>query len=260
MKTVTKWAIALCMVLALTLGLVTSAVAAPTGANGPLVLNKITFVHYAGVSADKDGTPARPANSGKALYKYSGIHWDDSNTPVHYAVDDGGGRGFLAGLQASFVTWEADEQSYISFVCDSAPLVGTPSSFVGAGYRNSTNEVGWASLSDSYHNAIAVTMIWYGRDKHIVEVDTAMNTDFDWTQNAVDGDPNTQTGIAGYYDVQDIMTHEAGHWLMLGDLYNKAASEQTMYGYGSTGELKARTLESGDIAGLRKIYPGATEP
>ena len=69
--------------------------------------------------------------------------------------------------------------------------------------------------------------------------------------------PTTQTGIAGYYDVQDIMTHEAGHWLMLGDLYTKAASEQTMYGYGSTGELKARTLESGDIAGLRKIYPGA---
>ena len=34
----------------------------------------------------------------------------------------------------------------------------------------------------------------------------------------------------------------------------------TMYGYGSMGELKARTLESGDVAGLRKIYPGDTKP
>jgi len=260
MNTTIKLVIGLCVVLALTFGLVSSAVAAPIGGNGPPVLNKITFVHYAGVSADKDGSPARPANSGKALYKYSGIHWADSRIPVHYVVDGGGDSAFLRGLQASLVTWEADEQSYISFVCDSASWTGTPSSFADGGFSNNMNEVGWASLSNSYPNAIAVTMIWYGKDKRIVEVDTAMNTDLPWTQNAVAGDPDTQTGIAGYYDVQDIMTHEAGHWLMLGDLYSKAASEQTMYGYGSTGELKARTLESGDIAGLRKIYPGATMP
>jgi hypothetical protein len=111
-----------------------------------------------------------------------------------------------------------------------------------------------------YPNAIAVTMIWYGSDKHIVEVDTAMNADLPWTQNPATDDANNEMGASGYFDVQDIMTHEAGHWLMLGDLYTNAASEQTMYGYGSPGELKARSLESGDIAGLRKIYPGATKP
>lgn len=56
------------------------------------------------------------------------------------------------------------------------------------------------------------------------------------------------------------MIHEAGHWLMLLDLYQKAAGEQTMYGYGSTGEVKARSLESGYLVGLSKTHPGAAEP
>jgi hypothetical protein len=260
MNATIKSAIGLCVILALTLGLVSSAVAAPAGAGGPPVLSKIAFVHYADAAPARDAAPAKPAKSAKEWYKYSGIHWADFDIPVHYRVDGHGNDAWLGGLQASLATWEADDQSYISFVCDPALLEGIPSSFDGGGYSNSVNEVGWASLSSSYPNAIAVTMIWYGRDKHIVEVDTAMNTDLPWTQNSVTGDPDMQTGTPGYFDVQDIMTHEAGHWLMLGDLYVKAASEQTMYGYGSTGELKARSLESGDLAGLRKIYPGADEP
>jgi hypothetical protein len=177
MNATIKLVIGLCVVLALTFGLVSSAVAAPTGASGPPVLDKIAFVHYANEFAGRDGSPARPANSGKALYKYSGIHWADSRIPVHYVVGGGGDSAFLHGLQASFATWEADEQSYISFVCDSASWTGTPSSFADGGSSNNMNEVGWASLSNSYPNAIAVTTIWYGKDKRIVEVDTAMNTD-----------------------------------------------------------------------------------
>ncbi|HUS88120.1 MAG TPA: hypothetical protein VMW91_01925, partial [Desulfosporosinus sp.] len=59
-------------------------------------------------------------------------------------------------------------------------------------------------------------------------------------------------------DVQNIMTHEAGHWLVLNDLYDDIYIEQTMYGVSSDRELKRRSLESGDIAGVRKIYSGAT--
>jgi hypothetical protein len=260
MKATIKLAIGLCVALALTLGLVSSAVAAPSGSDGPMALSNVVLVRYAGDYQVRVAAPARPAKSAKPLYKYSGIHWDDSAMPIDYVVDGGDDGVFLGGLQESFATWEADEQSYISFVCANPSWRGTPSSFVDSGSSNNVNEVGWASLSNSYPNAIAVTMIWYGRDKHIVEIDTAMNSDFDWTQNVVTGDPDMQTGDPAYYDVQDIMTHEAGHWLVLNDLYTAAAGEQTMYGYGWTGELKARSLESGDIAGLRKVYPGATMP
>lgn len=267
MNAAIRLTIGLCVILALTFGVVSSAVAAPAGADGLPVLNKITFVHYSDQAAARDAAPAKPANSGKPLYKYSGIHWDDSSIPVKYEIDSSDGssfnQSFRYGLEASFNTWQADGGSYIRFTCGTdnwSDWDYIPSSFIGGGSRNGFNELGWASLESSYPNAIAVTMIWYGRDKHIVEVDTAMSTDLLWTQNVVDGDPNTHTGSAGYYDVQDIMTHEAGHWLMLGDLYTNAASQQTMYGYGSMGELKARTLESGDVAGLRKIYPGDTKP
>jgi hypothetical protein len=255
-----KLMVGLCVFLALTLGWVNGVVAAPAAGSGPPVLNKIVFANYPDQPLNTQVALAKPARSAKEWYKYSGIHWDDSDIPVQYAVDGGGNHTWLAGLQASFATWEADGQSYISFVCDHNALEGIPSSFDRGGYSNDVNEVGWASLSSSYPNAIAVTMIWYGSDKHIVEVDTAMNTDLPWTQNEVTGDPDFQTGTSGSFDVQDIMTHEAGHWLMLLDLYQKAAGEQTMYGYGSTGEVKARSLESGDLAGLRKIYPGAAEP
>ena len=56
-------------------------------------------------------------------------------------------------------------------------------------------------------------------------------------------------GLSGRYDVQNIGTHEAGHTFGLGDMYEPADSEQTMYGYASTGETKKRTLEWGDRAG-----------
>jgi hypothetical protein len=258
MKAAIRLTIGLCVILALTLGLVSSAAAAPAD-SGPPVLNKIAFVDYADQAPGTQVALAKPANTGKTWYKYSGIHWDASAIPVSYVVNGSGNSDFLAGLKASFATWEADELSYISFECTDDSWTSVPSSFVGDGTSDGFNEVGWASLNGTFPNAIAVTMIWYGSDKHIVEVDTAMNSDLTWTQNSVTGDPDTQTGILGYFDVQDIMTHEAGHWLMLLDLYQKAASAQTMYGYGSTGELKARSLESGDLAGLRKIYPGATE-
>ena len=260
MNAAIRLAIGLSVILALTFGLVSSALAAPAADSGPPVSNKIAFVHGADEAAAKHAPPAKPAKSAKEWYKYSGIHWADSDIPVRYRVNGGGNDEWLTGLQAAFAAWEADDASYIEFDRTDVSWTGVPSSFVGEGTSNGFNEVGWASLSSSYPGAIAVTMIWYGSDKHVVEVDTAMNTDLPWTQNSVTGDPDTQTGDLGYFDVQDIMTHEAGHWLMLLDLYVKAASEQTMYGYGSKGELKARSLESGDLAGLRNIYPGAEKP
>jgi len=101
------------------------------------------------------------------------------------------------------------------------------------------------------------------RSLYIVDCDTALNTDlfYAWTQvNLGSQDPNEVQlpDNPGYdVDVQNIMTHEAGHWLMLEDLYENITlyTEQTMYGFASEWELKKRSLESGDEAGIKKIYP-----
>ena len=110
-----------------------------------------------------------------------------------------------------------------------------------------------------------MTIVWSYRymrgERIIVDSDTILNTDdqfaWDWSGTAVP-DANTappaDNSDAYDCDVQNIMTHEAGHWLMLLDLYDTGASEQTMYGYASDGELKAISLESGDIAGISAVY------
>ena len=99
MKATIRLAIGLCVILALTLGLGSSAVAALGADSGSPVLNKITFVHRTDQAAATVIAAAKPANTGKTWYKYSGIHWDDSRIPVNYVVDDSDNDTWLAGLK-----------------------------------------------------------------------------------------------------------------------------------------------------------------
>ena len=110
------------------------------------------------------------------------------------------------------------------------------------------NEVYFADISSS--NAIAVTIIWgiFGgppAGRELVEWDQIYDdVDFDWSSS----------GEGGKMDFENIATHELGHSVGLGDLYDSNCSEQTMYGYASYGETKKQTLESGDIAGISTLY------
>jgi hypothetical protein len=70
------------------------------------------------------------------------------------------------------------------------------------------------------------------------------NSDYTWSTS----------GQSGSYDVQNIATHELGHWLQLNDLYGGSDSEKTMYGYASKGETKKRSLETDDKNGIKYIY------
>lgn len=71
-----------------------------------------------------------------------------------------------------------------------------------------------------------------------------MNTYYGWSLS----------GEAGKMDVQNIMTHEFGHWCGLDDLYNDADYWLTMYGYSNYGITYQRTLGLGDINGLKAVY------
>ena len=112
-----------------------------------------------------------------------------------------------------------------------------------------TNEVYFGSLDSG---TVAVTIVWGyfsgpPKARELIEWDMVFNDSLPeaW------GDA---TANADVWDVLDIATHELGHSAGLGDLYQTAATEQTMYGYASPGETKKRTLESGDIAGIKALY------
>lgn len=110
------------------------------------------------------------------------------------------------------------------------------------------NEVMFADIEQS--NAIAVTIVWGifgGRpsNRALVEWDQVYdNVDFDWSSS----------GETDKMDFENIATHELGHSMGMGDLYESTCDEVTMYGYATEGETKKQTLEEGDIIGISKLY------
>ncbi|MFC2013085.1 hypothetical protein ACFLUE_02225 [Chloroflexota bacterium] len=247
-------------------------------AKGPPVFEKAVFIHYGQDFAPgkPSGTPGNGPPGGKdkedELYSYSRVHWADGDIPVSYWINMASSPldsiTVEEGITASFDTWEGDEGSYIDFTCEGITALFTPG--LNVEQPDLVNVVGWADLSAQYPSAIGITITWSIRGKkEIVDCDTVLNSAsyFAWTQYDGDGVPN-DTWLPGYdndtyfdADLQNIMTHEAGHWLMLNDLYDdtETVKQQTMYGYALDGELKSRSLETGDVDGVRKIYTGATK-
>ncbi len=146
-------------------------------------------------------------------------------------------------LSSSIEKWEnaADYNilgGEIAGIVDGADLVSP----------DNKNEVYFADIEES--GVIAVAIVWgyfsgppFARE--LVEWDMVFDdVSFNWSE----------TGETNKMDFENIATHELGHAVGLGDLYNTECSDQTMYGYSTKGEIKKRTLESGDIAGIQKLY------
>lgn len=104
----------------------------------------------------------------------------------------------------------------------------------------------WGNLS---YGIVAQTSIWtYTADpSSIAECDLVFNDRYLWNSN-----PTCPTNR---FDVQNVGTHELGHFLCLADLYNSADYSKTMYGYVDYGETYKRSLDPDDQAGIRWIYP-----
>jgi len=127
---------------------------------------------------------------------------------------------------------------------------GTATAARGAKY-DGENVVVWGNVPSG---AIAVTYTWYNSNTGMaVECDTVMAKSLPWKYTPV-SNPDSSCADLYYYDVQDILTHEVGHWMGLADLYATANHDLTMYGYGDKGEVKKDSLESGDLDGLNAIY------
>ena len=256
------------VIIALLLSLAVPVAAAPPAdnpGNGPPEFAKVVFIHYR-----EGAAPVKGSGSEADGYIYSGYHWFDRNIPVDYLVNlagSGDDGTFLGGIQTAFQTWEDDPGSYMDFTYDGTTGRGISSL---TDQMDGYNVVGWADISSQYgEEAIAVTIFWYQiGNLRLAEVDVAVNSDpsYAWWQNppgeewSAGGEVNSE-GVPytpDYpfdVDVQNIMTHEAGHWLVLDDLYEPYNSEKTMYGEAEELELKKRSLESSDQVGIRAIYP-----
>ncbi len=167
-------------------------------------------------------------------YKLLPFHW---YTTAEYWINPKNKYGFSVTAVVTAITTSADTwDKEIS----AAVFSYQSTTDKGAGRRDNYNVVAWGGYRAG---VIAVTYIWYSGSQ-ILETDTKMNTFFKWSLS----------GEAGKMDVQDIMTHEFGHWCGLGDLYDDKDYWLTMYGYGDYGETYKQTLGLGDILGLKAVY------
>lgn len=185
------------------------------------------------ISALTMRTTALQPRAQVGCYSYDGAKW--GATSATYKIGTSVPSTWAASLDAAAATWSA----------------------AGAGFSlvnnaSSANEISLADLvtkyGSSYSGTLALTTTWTSGAR-IVKATTEFNTKYVW---------NT-TGASGGADVQNIATHELGHWLRLLDIYSPSTcSEVTMWGYGAYGETKKRTLEADDIAGFKALYSGAT--
>lgn len=167
-------------------------------------------------------------------YKLLPFHW---YTTANYWINPSNKYGFsvsavVTAIKTSADTWDKETKAPVF----SYQVTTTKS----AGKRDNYNVVAWGAYRTG---VIAVTYIWYSGSQ-ILETDIMLNTFYKWSLS----------GESRKMDVQNIMTHEFGHWAGLADLYNDVDYWLTMYGYSAYGETYKRTLGLGDINGLEYWY------
>jgi len=167
-------------------------------------------------------------------YKLLRYHWYST---ANYYINGANNYGFTQSNVEKAIT-------------DSANEWDEETSFTVFNYKGSTtstagvyDNMNIVDFGDYKAGVIGVTYIWI-RGRSIVECDTILNTYYPWSLS----------GGEGKMDVQNIVTHEFGHWCGLADLYKSRDSWLTMYGYSNYGVTYQRTLGLGDILGLQKVY------
>jgi hypothetical protein len=115
---------------------------------------------------------------------------------------------------------------------------------------DNVNAILWKRLGRS---TLGVTFVWVSRvSGEVLGVDTLFNKRRPWA--IFPNSPECQSSPDAY-DLQNIATHEFGHWVGLDDLFDDSHKDLTMYGFSAGGEVKKRTLGTGDISGKNELEP-----
>lgn len=168
-----------------------------------------------------------PNRTGVGTCWNSGASWPDYNT--NYSIESSIPTVWIPWIESSAMTWTNITPSHFSL----SRLQGSPN-FIAKGTVNKPVE--WIAITNVI--ASSTTPI------------TLVTTKFDETD-----DPNFPPA-SNNYNIENVMTHEFGHWLQLEDIADANCTEVTMYEYiPLNGEIKKITLEQADINGANYQYP-----
>ena len=226
--------------------------AAPSGKGNDRVLSKITFIHFKKGHAkppwaggDKGG--GKKEEEGFYSYIAKGAKWKEIENYLLNPTNNDGASDTLVkkAVAAGMDEWETPEDN--TFIIFGSIKINNTVEYNDGAYR------GYNTISFGIYDnpdVIAIASVWGyftgpPSQREIVEAHILMNDDFEWGDAMADGT---------LMDVQNIVTHELGHCAGMGDVYELAAAEETMYGYSSEGELNKRDLYNGDITGITQLY------
>ena len=234
----------------------------PSSGHAPFTIPK----NAVQISPDEFSLGEAIDSSGRIVQGYLYVHEGNKIKPVKInSQQSAGDRCYLP--MADGARWKKTENYAVGNGLDNNMIKTSMNtwdskvSFHIFGNQNTTQIVDGADLSSpdgknevmlenlGSTNTIAYAVVWgvfYGpiKQREIVEWDIVFNSNFPF------GDATVNPNVMDY---QNIATHELGHALGLSHPSN-ACTEETMYAYASYGETKKRTLNNGDIAGVRKLY------
>ncbi len=234
-------------------------------------LTQLVFISYESESAQTSGSVeiGDPDGDGALdAYELLGLWWNLDKHPdgVPYTVNPLGGlwyglstKAVVTEIKAALENWDlaVDYENYESYkTIYRVELYGDEVAVdylarASTRYPDYKNVITWDRLRPGI---VAVASIWYVSETgEVVDADIVLNYLYRW---GIDPDDEGGAELSHAFDIQNVVTHEAGHWTGLADLYNEKYSEMTMYGYTEYGEVKKISLEPGDIAGAQKVYEG----
>jgi len=235
---------------------------------------RVVLIHYESSVTDISDPDGDGSSDG---YELLGVRWDLSKYPngVPYVINPSQAvKGYklsegevfneircaleswdlavdLSGYCASYVAYPdnaSSSKAYDIELFNDYPKVDYKAK-ASTGRPDFRNVITWGRAQSG---VVAYAIIWYYSDTgEIVDADMVLNSYYKW--GIADGDEST-ADLKGAFDIRNIVTHEAGHWCGLDDLYDSKYSAMTMYGYASYGEEIKRTLEPGDVAGVQAVY------
>ncbi|MBI4576255.1 MAG: IPT/TIG domain-containing protein [Planctomycetes bacterium] len=184
----------------------------------------------------------------------AGIFWAGTTTSaVPYTIssigsDDVGDQSEATAFRLAFKAWERLPDCHLRFleVTDAGQRARTDWQ-AGDLHLCWFDEGNASSFFSGGSGIIAVTPISFFANGQIADADIIFNgRDHRFS---TDGTPGT-------FDIQNIATHEVGHFL---GLDHTAVFGATMYPFAFQGMVSQRSLQADDVAGARHIYPETSD-
>lgn len=204
-----------------------------------------------GISNNVESDPAVSSETGDAAsncatFLARGTIWKGTPEPFSVGYFNPFGinaQEWEAAIEEAMCTWQSELNVQVFGQNNAARLADGPD-YNGP---DGKNEIQSAFIADS--GVLAATTIWGvfdgpEADRYILESDLTFNEQNRFT---LDGDANS-------YSIKNILTHELGHWIGLGDIYDVSCKDATMYGYASKGETKKVSLSKIDSDAIRELY------